>query len=244
MYESYQSLENLIGAENYLNNADQSVAETVDLLLQEIQNSNNFMDKKIIKDGYNQISDLYNSRRLEKLVVNSKYFDALSNYFPKNGEFLDLGCGSGIPVMKYFIERGLTGTGIDISEKMIELGKKQVPDGKFICGDMMEHDFADNHFCLIVSTFAIIHVPRQDQFKLLHNIYDWLKKGGVSYLVLGNENIKEEIKENWHGVKMYWSYYTSREYQGMLDKIGFRRIWEAIEDLPNGEQFYNVILKK
>lgn len=88
------------------------------------------MEKNIIKDGYNQISELYNARRLDKLTVNSRYFDELSDYFPKQGKFLDLGCGSGIPVMKYFIERGLLGTGIDISDKMIELGKKTNPYGK------------------------------------------------------------------------------------------------------------------
>lgn len=109
---------------------------------------------------------------------------------------------------------------------------------------MLEYECEKDYFDLIISTFAIIHVPRKKQLELLKNIYKWLKKGGVSYLVLGNENVEQEIKENWHGVRMYWSYYKSEDYQKMLDRIGFRIIWEEIEDLPNGEQFYNVILEK
>ena len=197
----------------------------------------------IIRTGYNQIAELYNQKRIDKKDANYCYFNALSQYFPSHGKLLDIGCGVAIPVCSYFKEKGFEIFGIDISEEMIALAKKQIPDGKFEVGDMMEMNYHSDTFDLITSTFAIIHIPQEKQLNLLVKIYSYLKTNGVAYLVLGDKNQKE-IKREWHGVEMYWSYYSSEEYKDILLKIGFHIIWEEIENLPNGEIFYNLIVGK
>ncbi|HXH69570.1 MAG TPA: hypothetical protein VNI60_04400, partial [Pyrinomonadaceae bacterium] len=74
-------------------------------------------------------------------------------------------------------------------------------------------------------------------------MFKWLKKDGTAFLVLGNQAVKDRT-ENFHGVQMYWSHFGKEGYREITDKVGFKLVWDDVETLPNGEVFYNVILKK
>ncbi len=200
------------------------------------------MNKEIVEAGYDIIADEYNSNRLSRKGVVNEFFDSLSEFFPKGGKMLDIGCGGGEPVTGYFARKGYDVTGVDISGEMIRIAREQIPQGKFIQADMSECRFDNASFDLIVSTFAIIHIPQKEQEQLLQNIRGWLKPSGIAYLVLGARN-EEEIIREWKGVTMYWSHFGPDEYRERFKQIGLDIIWEEIEDFPNGERFYNVILK-
>jgi 2-polyprenyl-3-methyl-5-hydroxy-6-metoxy-1,4-benzoquinol methylase len=199
--------------------------------------------KEIVEKGYDAIAHEYNSNRLSRKEVVSEYFDSLSHFFPQSGTLLDLGCGGGEPVTAYFARKGFQITGVDISEQMIEIARKQLPQGEFIRCDMTESEFDEADFDLIVSTFAIIHIPQPEQEQLFRNILRWLKSSGIAFLTLGAKN-EESILQEWKGVTMYWSHFGPEEYRTMLGNLGFGILWEELEDLPNGERFYNVILQK
>jgi SAM-dependent methyltransferase len=55
---------------------------------------------------------------------------------------LDVACGTG------FLTRHLAGpvTGLDQSERMVEIARERVPDGRFVQGDAMELPFEDGSF--------------------------------------------------------------------------------------------------
>lgn len=55
---------------------------------------------------------------------------------PVGGRILDVGCGAGEPVARYFVDRGDTVTGIDVSERMLTLARRQVPEATFQRMDM------------------------------------------------------------------------------------------------------------
>jgi 2-polyprenyl-3-methyl-5-hydroxy-6-metoxy-1,4-benzoquinol methylase len=198
---------------------------------------------KIVESGYNQIAPIYHAKRLAKKEINNKYFDELFHYFPASGRLLDLGCGGGQPLTAYFAEKGFDITGVDISRKMIEIAHGQIPQGNFFVSDMTECEFAEAEFDVIVSAFAIIHVPQEKQFSLFENIFKWLKKDAVAFLILAANDVPEWI-ENFYGAKMYWSHFGSEKYKDIINEVGFQMLWDKIETLSNGEVFYNVILKK
>jgi ubiquinone/menaquinone biosynthesis C-methylase UbiE len=199
--------------------------------------------KEIVEEGYDNIASEYNSSRLSRKEVVTAYFDSLSHFFPNDGTMLDLVCGGGEPVTAYFARRGLDVTGVDIPSWMIDIARQQLPQGRFIQGDMTRCQFDDASFALIVSTFAIVHIPQAEQEPLLSNIFKWLKPSGVAYLVLGAKK-EESLVRDWKGVKMFWSHFSPDEYRSMFPKTGFELLWDELEDLPNGERFYNVILRK
>ena len=46
----------------------------------------------------------------------------------EKGELLDLGCGAGESVARYFIDRHWAVTGVDLSEQKLELASSYVPE--------------------------------------------------------------------------------------------------------------------
>src|SRR5690625_5285509 len=50
----------------------------------------------------------------------------MKKYVPVGSKVIDIGCGSGYGTYKLY-EAGFVATGIDLSEKMIELAKEQFP---------------------------------------------------------------------------------------------------------------------
>ncbi|HEY0427660.1 MAG TPA: class I SAM-dependent methyltransferase [Pyrinomonadaceae bacterium] len=198
---------------------------------------------KIIENGYNKIAALYHAKRLAKKEINNQYFDGLFQYFPDSGKLLDLGCGGGQPLTSYFAEKGFDVTGVDISSKMIEIAREQIPQGNFFVSEMTECEFGEEEFDVIVSAFAIIHVPQKKQSSLFKNIFKWLKTGGVAFLILATNDVEEWI-EDFYGVEMYWSHFGSEKYKEIIADAGLQMLWDKIETLSNGEVFYNVIIKK
>lgn len=52
------------------------------------------------------------------------------------GTVLDIGCGAGEPVARYFIEQGLTVTGVDLSAALLAKSRARFPVHEWIHADM------------------------------------------------------------------------------------------------------------
>ena len=63
--------------------------------------------------------------------------DALDRNGLQRGTVLELGCGSGITA-RTLTDRGYTVTGIDLSESLINMARKRVPEGAFHIGSFVD----------------------------------------------------------------------------------------------------------
>lgn len=129
--------------------------------------------------------------------------------------------------------------GVDISEKQIELEKNALK-ARFICQDMTKLTFPDEYFNGIVSYYAIIHIPREEQFELLKNFYRLLKINGIVLLTFHSMDDPESYNENFFnsGIKIFWSGYDEVTNLKMVQEIGFKTIWsKSVLESPNGEKF-------
>lgn len=102
----------------------------------------------------------------------------------KGQKILDVGCGSGVFMME-FIKRGATVIGIDYSQKMLDLAKKEfqkykIPKNKYklIKADAKKLPFKDNSFDLILATGLTDYMTDQDDKKFIHEAARVLKKNG------------------------------------------------------------------
>lgn len=88
------------------------------------------MSNQTVKAGYNKAAEEY-LNKYRGIFNNNKHLDLLIEKLNPRARILDLGCGAGIPIDKYLIDKGFKVIGIDISEKQIELAKNNVPEGEF-----------------------------------------------------------------------------------------------------------------
>ena len=86
--------------------------------------------KKVYK-VYDKIFDWFDQHR-NKDLMESYYLNLILDNVPASGKVLDLGCGTGEPLAKFFIEKGFKITGVDGSKKMIEICKKRFPKERWI----------------------------------------------------------------------------------------------------------------
>ncbi len=97
--------------------------------------------------------------------------------------FLDVGCGEGYVLIEAS-KKGWKAHGIDISDNRVDLARK---DGiSFTKADIFEAKFSDHSFDCIYMDSVLEHVL--DPISYLSELNRIMKKGGVLYLGVPNEN--------------------------------------------------------
>lgn len=106
-------------------------------------------------------------------------------------KILDLGCGTGwfTEKLAHFGEA----TGIDLSQKTIELAQLQFPRATFIAGNLFEIPLPAAHFDVVVSQQVIAHVV--DQAGYVERVANLLRPHG--YLILSTPNKFVMDRLNW-----------------------------------------------
>lgn len=189
--------------------------------------------KELVRRGYDALSERYD----EHYGGDTKYRSWLEEVrvrVPAGSAVLDLGCGSGIPVARDLAGSGYRLIGVDISEVQIRRASQLVPQAEFIHADMASVVFSPASFAAVVSFFALIHLPLDDQFPLLERIASWLVPGGVLAATTGYW-AWTGADDNWldGGVPMWWSHADVATYRSWLSQAGF--LIEREEFVPEGE---------
>jgi SAM-dependent methyltransferase len=99
-----------------------------------------------------------------------------------NRSVLDLGCGRG-RWSKEYAKRGATVTGIDISPQAIGILTDEMPQHRFISGDIATVSFPDESFDIVNSVTVLQHMPDWKQRIALDHLSRWLKPGGFAVLL-------------------------------------------------------------
>ena len=179
-----------------------------------LQKDKSLKKMKVVEEGYDKIADAYYQKR--DLFDNINELREFYKLLPPSARVLDVGCGGGLPVCKFLSNNNCNVIGIDISEKMIELARKNVPQALFRKMNMTEIDFEHNSFGGLTAFYSIIHVPKALHAKLFADFHKILKPGGLMLLCLGPDDW--ESVEDYYGVDMFWSHYGPEESLSMILK--------------------------
>ncbi len=199
--------------------------------------------KQIVRDGYDRVSWAYRSDDAPTGPTYQRVIEFIRSHCPHNGRVLDLGCGCGVPVSRELAE-GYRVTGVDISPVQIERAKALVPGAGFICADMTEHQWSAESFELIVSQYALIHVPIAQQPNLLNRIADWLTPGGWLIATVGH-GAWTGTEQDWRGVSgatMYWSHEDTETYRRWFMAAGLTLQEEVF--IPEGDGGHTLMFAK
>jgi SAM-dependent methyltransferase len=207
----------------------------------------NLDPKQVVEQGYDRIAERYlewthDSRAGER----ARYTSVLLNGLPAGAEVLDLGCGAGVPTTQALARRFRV-TGVDISARQIALARQDVPEARFIQADIAQLGFAPASFDAVSAFYAIIHVPRQEQAKLLRDIASWLRPGGLLVATMGARSMKADYGEDFLGAPMYWSSFDSETNRRLVEEAGLHVISareETAEEFDKPVTFLWVVAQK
>lgn len=110
---------------------------------------------------------------------------------PAGGRVLDVGCGTGTPTAHRLAESGFEVTGIDISEGMLDLARRNVPRATFLRLDMVDLDESLGTFDAIVGFFSVLMLSRTEIPAMLRRFRDLLVPGGHFQLSMIEEDMDE-----------------------------------------------------
>lgn len=166
---------------------------------------------------------------------------------PPGVRLLDAGCGAGEPVARYFVDRGDAVTGIDVSERMLALARRQVPAATFQRMDLRALTFPPAVFDAITAVYVVFHLPRVEHAALFAGFERVLKPGGRLLLTLatreytGQDEFDGEME--FLGRRLPYSHDRPEVALGKLEAAGLAVVGaRRIE--TGGETFFWVIARK
>lgn len=187
-----------------------------------------------LRSTYNKIAeDWHKNHQQDDWWVEGT--DKFVSFLKTNSIVLDVGCGGGTKT-KYLIDKGLNIIGIDFSEKMIEIAKREVPKAEFRVLDLWDIENLKENFDGIFMQTVLLHFPKKEIKDILNRMVKKLKIGG--YLYIAVKKIKkgqpeEEIKiENDYGYQYerFFSYFTLGEFKNLLSDLKMKIIHENLSN--------------
>lgn len=161
------------------------------------------------------------------------------NLSKKNGEILDLGCGSGRDA-KHFLDSGFSVTALDLSPILAKKASKFIGQDVIIA-DMKELDFQDK-FIGIWACASLLHLSEDEVLDTLKRCHKALKKDGVLYASFkyGENNYEKDGRS--------FTCFTRDKFLNLIEDLDFyyRATFETCDVRPGreNEKWLNVILKK
>ncbi len=191
--------------------------------------------EEIVRKGYDQIAPHFGVFRSQ--FSNEQELEFLSSLLPKKAKVLDVGCGTGIPIARYLVRKGYSVTGVDISDKMLELAKENVPEAEYFQYDMNDLDFEDSSFHGITALYSIFHVPKEKHLTIFQNFYRMLKSGGILFFCVGHQE-GDDLSTFLGDIEMFWSNNSTDVTAELVKKAGFNVLFEEVLDRGDELQFW------
>lgn len=163
-----------------------------------------------------------------------EYLNIMLESLPKGASILDLGCGTGEPIAKFFIEHGHKVTGIDGSRKMIEFCQKRFPEMTWIVGDIRGVDLRKEFDAVIAFGSAFLHFSAREQRSMFPIVSSHCKVGGL--LLFSSGDREGEEYGTMGGYKFYHASLAPDEYKDLLEHHGFKIVLNRIADPECGGQ--------
>lgn len=200
-----------------------------------------------LKETYNRIAELWREDHADDIWwVDGT--NAFIDFLEPGSLVLDVGCGAGVK-SRYLTERSLKVLGIDFSEKMIEICRRDIPEAEFRVLDMRQAGALEESFDGIFAQASLLHIKKDEVAKVLENLVSRLKRGGHLYLAVKEirSGQPEEMiqKEDDYGFsyERFFSYFTLDELKKHMQQLGLETVFDCVEK-SNKTRWIQIISRK
>ena len=205
------------------------------------------MDKEYAKyllektrQDYNQIAEDFSRTRWNIWSEFNIFRD-----FIKNGDkILDVGCGNG-RLLEILKDKKVNYTGVDVSEKLLEIAKKKYPQNEFLVANNLNLPFLDNNFDKVFSVAVLHTIPSEDlRKKAISELKRVLKPGGLLFITVWDIWRKDtlllllkysflklvgksrldfgDVFVPWSTkTKRFYHFFTEKELRSLVETVGF-----------------------
>ncbi|WP_299375864.1 class I SAM-dependent methyltransferase [uncultured Tateyamaria sp.] len=175
---------------------------------------------------YERQAEAFDAGR-SRALFEARWLARFTACLPAGGRVLDLGCGSGDPIARWFIAEGFAVTGVDFAQPMLDLARGRWPGGDWRLGDMRNLDLPDR-FDGIVAWNSFFHLRPDDQRTCIGHMARHLVPGGSLLLTVGPE--AGEVSGTVGGEPVYHASLSPAGYATCLEDHGLRLTGFLAED--------------
>jgi len=155
------------------------------------------------------------------------WLDRFLDLVPAGGSILDLGCGSGEPIARHFVESGRAVTGVDTSPTMIGMCQNRFPGHEWLVGDMRSLALG-RRFDGIVAWDSFFHLSRGDQRAMFSLFHAHAKPHAALMFTSGPAD--GEAIGSYMGEPLFHASLGADEYETRLRENGFVAVAQQVED--------------
>lgn len=161
--------------------------------------------------------------------------DNLRSEGKSRATILDVGCGTGRPTAETLSAAGHDVTGIDVSSKMVEVSRQQVPAATFHLTDAQNYE-PGTQYDAVTAYFALLDEKSRKEVKeVIGRIYSWIKPGGHFIYATVRADCDQERGE-WMGRTIVMTSFPREEWLEIMKEKGFEILqWKESEYQPHAE---------
>ncbi|MGK7662975.1 MULTISPECIES: class I SAM-dependent DNA methyltransferase [unclassified Marinovum] len=168
----------------------------------------------------------YDAQRSRSLFE-ARWLARFAACLPEGGRVLDLGCGAGEPIARWFMAEGFTLTGVDFAGAMLDIARQRWPEGDWRQADMRSLDLGER-FDGIIAWDSFFHLTEAEQRETLRRMAAHLAPGGSLLFTAGPET--GEASGTVGAATVYHASLSPAGYAVLLEELGLRLTGFLAED--------------
>ncbi|MBY5934220.1 class I SAM-dependent methyltransferase [Tateyamaria omphalii] len=196
-------------------------------------------DPEDIQGVYDRQAAVYDARR-SRALFEARWLARFAAALPQGARVLDLGCGTGDPIARWFMAEGFGVTGVDFSEPMLAIARERWPDGDWRRADMRVLDLGET-FDGIVAWNSFFHLTAEAQRDCIGRMSAHLEPSGSLMLTVGPS--AGEGEGTVGDEQVYHASLSPAEYAKCLEDNGLRLTGFLAED-PDANQHTVLMARK
>lgn len=133
--------------------------------------------------SWNSVASLYEEYFMDLSLYDTSYKKLIQLISRSKPSIFEIGCGpANISKKLLELKSDIMISGIDVSENMVELARKNIPSGEFYVKDCRQLKQSIDTYNAVVAGFVIPYLSEEETLLLIQNVHKILHENGLFYL--------------------------------------------------------------
>ncbi|MEJ0073282.1 MAG: class I SAM-dependent methyltransferase [Candidatus Saccharibacteria bacterium] len=184
--------------------------------------------RQITIDTYNHSADKladYFAGFGSRVTDIDRAFELAGN--PVQPTVLEIGCGDGRDA-KEIVRRTPHYLGMDLSEELIKIARRNVPEGQFEVADMADYEYPPD-IDIAFAFASLLHLNKSEVRTVLSGLVQALRPNGIFYISSKyRPEYAEEVQDDQFGRRLFYYYNADLIQELAGPAYGLAGSWESV----------------